>query len=114
MRQLATTLCLLLAAACAANGGGGPGAIPVEPVEDEVQKGKGTGTVTVTGRLTDEGVECQALRGDDGQIYTLTGDLQGFKVGDRVRVTGRPAEMSFCMQGTTLTLHTIEQAPSSD
>lgn len=44
----------------------------------------------VVGTLTDEGVECPALRGDDGQIYTLTPrDLQGFEIGDRVAEIGR-------------------------
>jgi len=69
----------------------------------------GRSEVTVTGRLTDEGVECQALRGDDGGLYTLTGELGGAVVGDRVRVSGVPAEMSFCMQGTTLDVVGIER-----
>jgi len=104
MRASAITLCLLLAAACATNSGGGGG----EPQEREGEQGM----VTITGRLTDEGVECQALRGDDGKLYTLTGDLGDFKAGDRVRVTGKVAEVSFCMQGTTLAVATIEKAPS--
>ncbi|HEV2147775.1 MAG TPA: DUF5818 domain-containing protein, partial [Longimicrobiaceae bacterium] len=68
------------------------------------------GTVRVTGRLTDEGVECPALRGDDGQLYTLAGETGGFRPGDRVTVTGRVAEMSFCMQGTTISVRTVERA----
>jgi len=67
------------------------------------------GSVTVTGVLTDEGVECRALRGDDGRLYTIAGDLEGFAVGERVRIEGRIAEMSYCMQGTTLTVERIEQ-----
>ncbi len=43
--------------------------------------------VTIVGRLTNEGVECQALRGDDGQLYTLLGgELGGLPVETRVRV----------------------------
>lgn len=68
------------------------------------------GEVRVTGRLTDEGVECPALRGDDGMLYTLTGDTAGFRPGDRVTVTGEVAEMSICMQGTTIGVRTIERA----
>jgi hypothetical protein len=65
-------------------------------------------SVRVTGVLTDEGVECPALRGDDGQLYTLTPrDLQGFQVGDRVAVVGKVAEISFCQQGTTLEVQKI-------
>lgn len=67
-------------------------------------------SLTVTGRLTNEGVECQAMRGDDGKLYTLTGDLKGFRTGDRVRITGRIAEASFCMQGATLGVEKIERA----
>lgn len=67
------------------------------------------GNVTVTGMLTSEGVECQAMRGDDGQLYTLTGDLVGFSAGTRVRITGTVAEVSFCMQGTTINVKQIER-----
>jgi uncharacterized protein DUF5818 len=67
-------------------------------------------SMTVTGKLTNEGAECKAMRGDDGKLYTLTGDLKGFRTGDRVKVTGRIAEMSTCMQGTTLGVEKIERA----
>ena len=67
-------------------------------------------SVTVTGTLTDEGVECRALRADDGTLFTLTGDLKTFKTGDRVTVTGTRAEVSICMQGTTIAVKTIEKA----
>ncbi len=59
-------------------------------------------TVRVEGRLTAEGVECQAMRSDEGKLYTLTGDRKGFKTGDRVWVEGEAVQFSFCMQGTTL------------
>jgi hypothetical protein len=69
-------------------------------------------SVRVVGVLTDEGVECPALRGDDGQLYTLTPrDLQGFEVGDRVAVVGKVAQISFCNQGTTLEVQKITEAP---
>lgn len=68
------------------------------------------GEVRVTGRLTDEGVECPALRGDDGKLYTLAGDTGGFKPGDRVTVVGTIAEMSTCMQGTTIGVRSIAKA----
>jgi ribosomal protein L19 len=70
--------------------------------------------ITVEGVLTDEGVECQALRGDDGELYTLTGDLGDFQVGDRVRVKGTVAEASICQQGTTIAVRRIMPDRSRD
>lgn len=67
-------------------------------------------SVQVTGVLTDQGVECQALQGDDGQLYTLTGDLGSFENGDRVRVVAKVAEVSTCQQGTTLVVQNIKAA----
>jgi hypothetical protein len=66
-------------------------------------------TISVVGALT-QGVECPALRGDDGQLYTLLGDLGGFRLGDRVRVSGPIAEANFCMQGTTVKVESIAPA----
>ena len=66
--------------------------------------------LTVTGTLTRQGVECQAMRGDDGVTYTLAGDLGNFRPGDRVEVTGRRAQMSTCMQGTTIQVNRIRSA----
>jgi uncharacterized protein len=88
---------------------GGAGTAPATAVEGRTtaQRSK---SITVIGKLTDEGVECKAMRGDDGKLYTLTGDLKGFRTGDRVKVTGRIAEMSHCMQGATLGVEKIERA----
>ena len=68
--------------------------------------------INVRGTLTDEGVECQALRGDDGELYTLTGDLSGFENGDRVKVRGTVAEVSICQQGTTIEVQSIKDDKS--
>jgi hypothetical protein len=46
------------------------------------------GTLTVKGVLTDEGVECPAMRDESGHLYTLSGSLGGFRQGDRVCVKG--------------------------
>lgn len=64
----------------------------------------------VTGTLTRGGVECQAMHGDDGRTYTLVGDLQGFRAGDRVEVVGQKAEISICQQGTTIEVSRIREA----
>lgn len=63
--------------------------------------------ITVSGRLTDEGAECQALRGDDGQLYTLLGDLKGVTMGARVCVSGERLEVSACQQGITIRVAAI-------
>jgi hypothetical protein len=47
------------------------------------------------------GVECPLLVTEDAH-YSLAGQLEGVAVGDTVKVIGKPAEASFCMQGTTL------------
>lgn len=64
-------------------------------------------TMCVTGRLTDEGVECPALRTAEGALFTLAGPTGGAAAGDEVCVCGRPAEMSTCMQGRTLSVSYI-------
>ena len=66
------------------------------------------GMVLRRGQLTAEGVECPALRGDDGVLYTLTGSLAEFKAGDEVVVEGTLPEASMCMQGTTIQVVRIE------
>ena len=68
----------------------------------EVTPNPDTNVVKVQGELTNAGVECRAMRADNGSVYTLLGDLKGFKAGDRVAVEGTPVQISFCMQGTTL------------
>lgn len=69
----------------------------------------GEGRVQVTGVLTREGVECPALRDDDGELYTLAGDLGDFGPGDRVHVHGTVAEVSICQQGTTIRVESISR-----
>lgn len=67
--------------------------------------------VVVLGTLTREGVECQAMRGDDGRLYTLAGrNLGDFFPGDRVRVEGKIAQVSTCQQGTTIAVTRIGPA----
>ncbi len=65
--------------------------------------------IAVVGTLTDEGFECQALRARNGKLYTLTGNLSGVQSGDRVRVRGRVAEVSFCMQGVTIEVTGVKE-----
>lgn len=76
-----------------------------------MSKKPGAGIVCVRGALTDEGVECQAFRSTGGELYTLLGDLKGFKIGDEVVVCGHIAEISFCQQGTTIVITWIGKEP---
>ena len=78
------------------------GAMPVTPAAQKDEP-----PITISGLLTGEGVECQALRSDKGELFTLVGDLPGFAAGQRVRVTGRRMEMSTCQQGITLRVSKI-------
>jgi hypothetical protein len=68
-------------------------------------------SATITGILTDEGVECPAMRLDDGRLVTLMGDLRGFKAGQRVRIEASRMHKSYCQQGVTMRIHTISAAP---
>lgn len=63
----------------------------------------------LTGELVEGGVECQRFRSDDNKFYTLTGDLKGFRTGDKVEITATRAEISACMQDTTLVVKTIRR-----
>lgn len=66
--------------------------------------------VRVLGVISNEGATCPTLRGEDGRLYSLAGDLAGYRGGDRVEVTGELAEMSTCMQGTTIGIASIRPA----
>ena len=63
--------------------------------------------ICLRGRLTDEGVECPALRGPDGRLYTLVGDPGAAPAAGELCVCGRVAELSSCMQGTTIVMTRI-------
>ena len=71
---------------------------------------KGNERVAVVGRLTSEGVECQALRGDDGQLYTLLGNIGALPVETRVRILGKRLDFSSCQQGITIRVQSITPA----
>ena len=93
---------ILASEACAMSNGG---------ASADNSGGKDSVRITVVGRLTSEGVECQALRGDDGQLYTLLGgDLGDLPVETRVSVTGERLEFSTCQQGITIRVQSITPA----
>lgn len=63
----------------------------------------------IRGVITDEGVECRAMRDDDGALYTLANAPEWAVPGTRVVVRGSVAEMSFCQQGTTISVADIQR-----
>lgn len=64
--------------------------------------------VIVNGTLSSEGAECPTVRGDDGKLYSLAGAKLGkLGFGSRVHVEGTVAEVSSCMQGTTIVVLSI-------
>jgi len=70
------------------------------------------GTIRRTGRVSDEGVECLAMRDTDGFLYSLVGRIDGLEAGDEIVVDGRYVEASVCMQGATIDVTAVRPAPS--
>ena len=108
-RMVASALACALLAACAPAGPVPEGRISER---DEASTSRSSEAapdeICVRGRITDEGVECQAMRGRDGRLYTLVGDPgEAPAAGSELCVCGRVAELSSCMQGTTVVVTRI-------
>lgn len=70
------------------------------------------GKSAISGVLTNEGINCPALRDDAGKLYTLLGDLGGFDDGDRVLIRGTAGvDNRICNQSETIQVFTIDKAP---
>jgi hypothetical protein len=80
---------------------------PIGAATNVAHKSTHRPTIRVTGTITNEGAECPALRADTGKLYTLAGGTGGFQPGDRVQVIGKVAQVSFCMQGTTIEVRRV-------
>lgn len=65
--------------------------------------------IVVAGVVTDEGIECRAMRGDDGTLYTFGHLPDDIPVGARIRVRGAVMQDSVCQQGTTLRVEQVER-----
>ena len=86
---------------------------PQGKADESSSKAAVANLLTVTGVLTDEGVECPAMREDNtDKLYTLVPRdvVDGFHIGERVTVSGTISEVSFCMQGTTIAVQSIRRA----
>lgn len=86
------------------------GRFTVSGTRDEGDRSDEGQIMMLRGRLTSEGVECQAMRTEDGTLYTLAGDTESFQDGDRVAVKARQVGMSVCTQGTTVEVVDIRPA----
>lgn len=86
-----------------------PGMGGERAVSDPFVVGEPGDRVTVPGTLTDEGVECPAMRGPGGTLYTLAVTELEWGPGTDVHVEGRIAEAAICMQGTTLEVESIRR-----
>lgn len=63
--------------------------------------------ITIRGRLTDEGEECPTLRDRNNRLFSLSGSVESYKVGDRVCVRGHIIDTGTCPEGVTLTVEWI-------
>ena len=68
--------------------------------------------ITVNGELT-VGAECLMIISASGLKYSLTGNPDRFKIGDRVCIRGKVAETSICMAGEA-TISIQEIGPEND
>lgn len=66
------------------------------------------GTLRVEGRVTDEGGDCIAMRGEAGEMYTLAGETRGLAPGDRVAVEGTIASAPGCVRGLTINVRRVQ------
>ena len=69
------------------------------------------GSIRLRGRVTDEGVECTAMRGLGDELYTLVGELGNPAPGARVTVEGTIAQTSTCQQGLTIAVTQMQVQP---
>ena len=97
-RVVAALVAALLAAACAQ--------MDVAPPHQDLRPGD---AVDVRGQTTDEGVECPAVRGEDGTLYTLAGAPAWVAPGQEVVIRGTIAETAICQQGITISVTHMER-----
>ena len=72
--------------------------------------------LTLNTVMTNEGVECPAIRGDDGTLYTLPSMPRNFEQGDKLNILiALPIVpvASFCQQGQTIDWLRIEWVSAS-
>jgi len=96
-------LLALLGAGCF--GGGAPGSVGRSDGETRADGPVPSGCYR--GRLMGEGVTCQAMRTDAGELITLGGPRCGFATGDRVCVFGAKPRDQFYRRGVTMVIREV-------
>jgi len=109
MSSLQLPLRALAGIVAAAVVAGGCAQLDVPPTPQQPAPGD---AVEVRGQTTDEGVECPAMRSDDGTLYTLAGAPTWVAPGQTVLVRGTIAEAAICQQGITISVTHMEVAPA--
>ena len=74
----------------------------------DLRAGNKMTNIIITGTLTDKGVECPGMMGDDGQLYSLIGNIEDFKFGQHIRVEGKVVAISHCRRGISVDVKTVE------
>lgn len=77
-------------------------------VSDPFVVGSPGDEVRIHGTMTDEGVECPAVRGPAGTLYTLAGGDIDVSPGQQVMLEGTIVGAAICMQGTTVQVERLE------
>ena len=69
---------------------------------------------TVAGVVTEDGVTCRTVRGDDGELYSFTSLPAGLSAGDRVTVELVRQDGGSCDQGLQARWRSIVRPASGD
>lgn len=78
--------------------------------EPPMANSEAAGERIISGVVIKGGVECPLFQTDGGEKFTLmgVGGSGRFEPGARLRITGRPAAVSTCMQGKSLIVEAAE------
>ena len=78
-------------------------------VSDQFLVANAGGVFRVRGELIDAGTECAAMRGEEGELYSLAGDLGGLSPGSSVVVEATLADGPACGGGLPIEVRSIRE-----
>lgn len=70
------------------------------------------GTILRQGRISEHRAPCPVMRGEDGELYALTGEIGHLESGDTVIVEGTIVESTVCTHGTTIEVIRLRPDPA--